>query len=159
MKTKQKQEAGQVAARVRGRLRLELIGPDGQTKQVVEKDNLVVNAGLNQLREMMFDSVSPTALTLYTHIAIGSGATAAALTDTALVSELARRAFDNYTAGGTGVATVDVTVPAGTGTGAITEAGIFDASSGGNMFNRVVFTSVNKTASDALKVSFTITFS
>lgn len=72
--------------------------------------------------------------------------------------DLRVRLFDNYTAGGTGVTTVDVTIPAGTGTGAITESGIFDDPVAGTMWNRYTFAAVNKTASDALKVTCSMTF-
>lgn len=52
----------------------------------------------------------------------------------------------------TGLAHV-ATFAAGTGTGALTEAGIFNASSAGTMLNRVVFATVNKGASDTLIVT------
>ena len=62
-----------------------------------------------------------------------------------------------YTPGGTGVCTVDHTFPAGVGTGAITEVGLFDDPAAGNMFNRKTFPAINKTAGDALKASCTLT--
>ena len=51
------------------------------------------------------------------------------------------------------------TFAAGTGTGAITEAGIFNASSGGTMLCRTVFSVVNKGASDAMTITWTVTVS
>ena len=48
--------------------------------------------------------------------------------------------------------------PAGTGTGTIVEGGIFNASSGGVMLNRATFSAVSKTASDALKITWDVTF-
>lgn len=141
---------------IRGDFRLELIR-DGKVVEVREKRNLVVNSGLDYLKELVLDSVSPTALSTMTHVAIGSDATAETAADVALGAELARQAFDNYTAGGVGIASVDVTIPAGTGTGAVTEAGILDAGVGGNLLNRTTFAAVNKGAGDALKVTFTLT--
>jgi hypothetical protein len=49
--------------------------------------------------------------------------------------------------------------PAGTGTGAVTEAGIFNAASAGTMLCRTVFSVVNKGAADAMSVTWTITVS
>ena len=52
---------------------------------------------------------------------------------------------------------MDHTFPAGVGTGAITEVGLFDDPAAGNMFNRKTFPAINKTAGDALKASCTLT--
>jgi hypothetical protein len=49
--------------------------------------------------------------------------------------------------------------PAGTGTGAVTEAGVFNAASAGTMLCRTVFSVVNKGAADAMSVTWTITVS
>ena len=141
-----------------GNWRLEVIGPDGKVKDVREKRNLIVNAGLNYLREFILDSVTPTTLPRMGWIAIGSDATAVAAGNTALGTELAREAVETYTAGGTGVASIDNTFGAGVGTGTVTEAGVFSASTAGTMLNRVVFAAVTKGAGDSLKVTFTLTF-
>ena len=45
------------------------------------------------------------------------------------------------------------------GTGAITEAGIFNASTGGDMFARTKFAVVNKGAADSMTITWTITVS
>jgi hypothetical protein len=46
---------------------------------------------------------------------------------------------------------------AGDGTGALTEAGIFDAAAAGNMYVSNSFSVVNKLASDVLSISWTLT--
>ena len=46
---------------------------------------------------------------------------------------------------------------AGEGTGAVTEAGVFNASSSGTMLCRTVFPVVNKGADDTMSVTWTIT--
>jgi len=48
---------------------------------------------------------------------------------------------------------------AGDVTGAITEAGIFNASSSGTMLCRVVFSALNLTSTDSISVDWTITLS
>jgi hypothetical protein len=49
--------------------------------------------------------------------------------------------------------------PAGTGTGTVTEAGVFNNSSGGTMLCRTVFGVVTKDAGDSMSITWTITVS
>ena len=121
---------------------------------VQEVPNLVVTAGKGYVASRMKDA-SATAMS---HMGIGSGSTAAAASDTALGSQLARTSLTSTTVSGADVVYVD-TFPAGTGTGAVTEAGLFNASSGGTMLCRTVFDVVNKGASDAMTITWTVTVS
>jgi hypothetical protein len=122
---------------------------------VQETNNLVVTAGKEWVADRMAD-----ANTVMTHMAIGTGSTAAAAGDTALGTQTDRNALT--VSGGT-VSTNTIqyacTWAAGDGTGAITEAGIFDASSGGDMLARTVFSVVNKGAQDSMTITWTITVS
>jgi hypothetical protein len=122
---------------------------------VQETNNLVVTAGKNWVADRMAD-----ANTVMTHMAIGTGTTAAAAGDTALGTELDRNALT--TSGGTVTSNTiqyACTWAAGDGTGAVTEAGIFDASTSGDMLARTVFSVVNKGASDSMTITWTITVS
>ena len=96
--------------------------------------------------------------TAMSHMAIGSGSTAAAAGDTALGNQLGRVALTS-TAVSNAVVTYTATFGAGTGTGAVTEAGILNASSGGTMLCRTVFSVVNKGASDSMTITWTVTVS
>lgn len=136
---------------------VQVIGPDGAVKDERTKRNLIVTSGLNFLREYLLDSVTPTSAARMGWIAIGSDATAVSAANTALGTELARGAVATYTAGGTGVASIDRTFGAGVGTGTVSEAGVFNAASSGTMLNRVTFAAVTKGAADSLKVTFTLT--
>ena len=122
---------------------------------VQETHNLVVTAGKEWVADRMAN-----ANTVMTHMAIGTGTTAAAAGNTALVTELDRNVLT--VSGGT-VSTNTIqyacTWAAGDGTGAITEAGIFDASSAGDMLARTVFAVVNKGAADSMTITWTITVS
>ena len=123
--------------------------------QVVQEiDNLVVTAGKGYVASRMKDA-SATAMS---HMAIGTGSTAAAASDTALGSEAARTTLTSTTVSTNTVVYVD-TFAAGTGTGAITEAAILNASSGGTMLCRTVFSVVNKGASDSMTITWTVTVS
>ena len=124
-------------------------------KAVKEVDNLVVTAGKGYVASRMKDA-SATAMS---HMAIGTGSTAAAAGNTALGSESARTTLTSTTVSGADVTYVD-TFAAGTGTGAITEAGLFNASSGGTMLCRVVFSgAISKGNSDSMTITWTVTAS
>jgi len=51
------------------------------------------------------------------------------------------------------------TFAAGAATGAVTEAGIFNASTAGDMLCRTVFAVINKAADDTVEITWTITLS
>lgn len=118
-----------------------------------------MNDGLDWIADYAFLGCNPTSQPdPMCYIAIGTDSTAVTATDSALGAELTRQVFGTVTQGGVGVITYDTTFAAGVGTGAVSEAGTFNDASSGEMFNRVAFSAVNKTASDTLKVSCTITF-
>ena len=121
---------------------------------VREVDNLVVTAGKGFVASRM----AGTSANVMSHMAIGTGSTAAAVGDTALGNEAARTALTSTNVSGAVVTYVD-TFAAGTGTGAITEAAILNASSGGTMLCRTVFSVVNKGASDSMTITWTVTAS
>ena len=120
---------------------------------VQETNNLVVTAG----KEWVADRMN-NANTVMTHMAVGTGTTAAAAGDTALGTQLDRNTLTSTTVTNN---TIEYACPwaAGDGTGAITEAGIFDASTGGDMLARTVFSVVNKGAADSMTITWTITVS
>jgi hypothetical protein len=94
--------------------------------------------------------------TAMTHMAIGSGTTDPAPADTALQTSLGRVSLTSTTVTDNSVEYV-ATFAAGTGTGAVTEAGIFNASSGGTMLCRTEFAVINKAAGDSMTITWTVT--
>ena len=137
---------------VTGELKLTLTRPDGHVKHEVIIPNLVVTTGKNYIASRIKDA-SATAMT---HMAIGTGSTAAAAGNTALGSEAGRVALTSTTVSTNNIAYV-ATFPAGTGTGAITEAGILNASSSGTLLCRTVFSVINKGSADTLGITWTVT--
>jgi hypothetical protein len=132
----------------------------GKIIETKEIHNLVVTTGLNFIAARL-KGATPAA-TEMTHMAVGTGTVAAALANTTLGTELARAALT--TSGGTvgaspATITYACTFPGGTGTGALTEAGVFSASSAGTMMCRTVFSAINKAAGDSLTITWTITVS
>jgi hypothetical protein len=143
----------------KGVFTLTLIGPDGKVKQRKVAPNVVTDVGLNHLRSYVFRGCSPTvAPDPMCYIGIGTNNTPATGSDVALGSELAREAFETWTDGGVGTIVVSTTFAAGVGTGAITECGMFNDALAGDMFDRSVFSTVNKEAGDTLKVAYSIVF-
>lgn len=140
-----------------GNLKLVLTDEHGNVKQEEEVKNLVVTVGKNFIASSMAKTTtnSPAAMT---HMEVGTGTTAAAAGDTALQTPVAssRVTLTSTTVTTNNVAYV-ATFPAGTGTGALTEAGIFNASSSGTMLCRTVFSVINKGAADTLGITWTVT--
>jgi hypothetical protein len=143
--------------KTKGVVQVQLLDADGNVKETREFPNLVVNTGLAYIASRMKDATA----TAMSHMAVGSGSTATVAADTALGTQLARVALDSTTLVTT-TATNDAvqyvaTFPAGTGTGAVTEAGIFNASSAGTMLCRTVFAVINKGSLDTLVITWKVT--
>jgi hypothetical protein len=125
--------------------------------QVVAKvPNIVVNNGKDFVASRMKDATA----TVMSHMAIGTGTTSAVAANTTLETELSgsRTALTSTTVSSNDVIYVATFGP-GVGTGAVTEAGIFNASSGGTMLCRTVFAVINKAASDSMTITWTVTVS
>tara|TARA_R100001460_G_scaffold21843_1_gene44494 strand:+ start:714 stop:1160 length:447 start_codon:yes stop_codon:yes gene_type:complete len=138
--------------KLRGDVALVLRDKDGNVKDERNIRNLIVNTGLNFICDRMKNDE-----TAMTHMALGSGSTAAAASDTSLGSQLgSRETLDSDTVSSNTI-TYTSSFEAGDATGAVTEAGIFNAASGGTMLCRTVFAVVNKSADDSLSVTWQIT--
>ena len=140
-----------------GALDIVVRGEDGQIKQQTHVPNIVTTVGKNFIASRMIG----TSNTAMGYMAIGDTSVAAAVSDTALGHELARVSLDNLggtiNAGANNVVVYTGSFPAGTGTGAVTEAGIFNASSNGIMLCRTVFSVVNKAAGDSVAITWSVT--
>jgi hypothetical protein len=145
------------AIKITGRVGIVVTDKDGVVKEKRSIKNLVVTAGKTFIAASMLKTTtnSPVAMS---HMAVGSGTTAAAIGDTALGTQLARVALATATSSGA-VVTYTASFPAGTGTGAITEAGILNNSTGGTLLCRSVFSVVNKGSDDAMSITWTVTVS
>lgn len=127
-------------------------------KLKVHQKNMIVTAGKDWVTARLKDA-TPSDLEM-SYMAVGTDSTAAAAGQTALLAELDRNALS--TAGGTvstNTITYDCTWAAGDGTGALTEAGIFNDPSAGTMAARTVFSTINKGAGDTVTISWVWTIS
>jgi hypothetical protein len=143
---------------LRGQLNIVVTDQTGKIKETRDVANLVVNTGLGYITSRMVG----TASSVMSHMAVGSNNTAAAAANTDLGNLLgSRKALDSTTISGANNESVVYvcTFSAGEGTGAITEAGIFNASTSGTMLCRTVFAVVNKAAADTMVITWTITLS
>ena len=141
---------------IKGAITLLLAKASGEV-EVVHKENIIVNGGFDFVADAIGNASSRPGVMGW--IALGTGTTAAAATQIALVTEIKRNAATYAHTTGTKVFTFTSSYPAGDATGAITEAGVFNAASAGSMFDRVVFPVVNKGADDSLTAVFTFTMS
>jgi len=136
----------------KGTLGIVLTDENGNLKQELNVTNLVVDTGLDYIASRMKDATA----TAMTHMAIGSGTTDPAPADTALQTQLGRVSLTSTKVTGNSVAYI-ASFAEGTGTGEVTEAGIFNASSAGTMLCRTEFAVINKAAGDSMTITWTVT--
>jgi len=137
---------------VKGNLEVILLDENGKQKDYRKINNLVVAVGKDTIASRMVGNTTA----IMSHMAVGTSNTAAVTSQTALGAELARVALGSTTRS-TNTVTYVATFPAGTGTGALTEAGILNAASSGNMLCRTVFGVVTKAAGDTVVITWNVT--
>jgi len=142
--------------KLHGSLTLMLTKANGEV-EVTQKDNIIVDVGFDFIADAIGKAASRPACMGYT--AVGTGTAAAASSQTTLGTEVSRLASTYAHTSGTKTFTFTTTFAAGVATGALTEAGVFNAASAGIMIDRVVFPVVNKGADDTLTTVFTFTLS
>jgi hypothetical protein len=142
------------ALNAKGRLTIEQFDKEGNLIHAEDTTNVVVSDGLDYITERMKDNTT----TVMSHMAVGSDNTAAAAGDSTLGTELGRVALTSTTVSSNTITYVG-DFPAGTGTGAVVEAGVLNNSTGGDLLCRTVFSVVNKAAADTLKITWTLTVS
>lgn len=139
-----------------GQVNMVLRDKDGNIKEEREIKNLVVNKGLAFIASRMVG----TSKDVMSHMALGSSNTAPAAGHTDVQSILgSRESIDTISIVGSNSEKVQykTTFEQGDATGAIVEAGIFNAATGGDMLCRTTFPVVNKEADDTMAVTWTIT--
>ena len=147
-----------------GELKLTLTNGEGDVTQEVIVPNTVVTVGKNFIANRMKDGGGGHTLKdEMSHMELGSGSTGAAAGNTTLETVITGGSGNRtaLTTAGGAVTTNSVayvcTFLAGYGTGAVSEAGIFNASSSGDMLARTAFSTINKAAADTLGITWTIT--
>tara|TARA_R100000544_G_C2220549_1_gene57283 strand:+ start:327 stop:785 length:459 start_codon:yes stop_codon:yes gene_type:complete len=136
-----------------GQLNIVVRDKNGNIKEERIEKNLIVTVGLTFICSRM----TAASAGVMSHMALGSGTTSVAAGQTDLVSILGSREALDSTTPSTNTVVYVSSFEAGDATGAVTEAGIFNASSSGTMLCRTVFPVVNKQADDTMSVTWTIT--
>jgi len=126
---------------LKGKVNIIHLDQFGDRKDERHIDNLVVTAGKTVIASRLASNTTP----IMSRMGVGTGVAAATIADTSLGTAIAAGnvALDSTTAS-TNTITYVATFPAGTGTGAITEAGIFNGYPGvGSMLCRTVFSEIS----------------
>lgn len=138
-----------------GKVGIVVTDKNGKIKEEREINNLVVGSGLDFIASRM----GGTSSAVMSHMGLGAGTTSPANGNTALESALGARQAISTTTVTDNTITYVAGFAAGVGTGAVTEAGIFNDLTAGSMLCRVVFPVVNKAADDSMSITWTITLS
>ena len=125
------------------------------------RKNIITNAGIAEVIRLVFSGLTGTK---FGYIAIGTGTTAEAATDTALQAEIARKSATvtqttTTVSGDTALLEATFSKADGlTGTANVSEAGVLNASSGGVLLARKVFSAVplNWDAGDSITIRYYI---
>ena len=143
-----------------GELTIQVFDENGDLKSATKVPNLVVTNGKNYIASRMVG----TASTVMSHMAIGTGTASPIAGDVNLGTEAYRASIS--IGASTNTVTSTATFGAGNGTGAITEAGIFNygtyaasPSSGQFMLCRTTFPAVNKASGDSIAITWVVTVS
>lgn len=140
--------------KVSGRLVLKLYDKNNNIKKVIEVPNLVVSSGLSYIASRM----TSTLIGVMSHMAVGISDTATNISQTTLVSEIDREELTGSLATGSAI-TYNATFSAGSGTGTLVEAGIFNDATTGTMLCRTVFPAITKEADDILTINWLVSIS
>lgn len=132
-------------------------GATGRTTDYgVVSERVVTNAGVAAIANAFINTFEPE---IFNYHASGTGTTAEAVGDTALVTETGTRVAGTQSSPAGGQYRTVATV-AYASTLAITEHGVFSQlATGGTLLDRSVFTAINVVNGDSIQFTYTITFS
>ncbi len=122
----------------------------------IDFEDLVVDNGLDAACGALFDS-SANRPAAFNYVAVGTDGTAPAASQTALGAEVMRVQASYSKDANTGECSVDATFNI-TGSYALQECGLFNASAGGTMYCRDTYTTKNVENGDTVKVYYTPKF-
>lgn len=137
--------------KITGNLKIERF-TDGVLQEERNIKNLVVQSGKVFIAERMLTATND----VMSHMAVGTDTVAPVSTDLSLNAELSRVALASSNSVDN-VVTYIANYPVGVATGPLTEAGIFNAATGGTMLARTTFAVVNKGDNDSISITWNIT--
>lgn len=160
------------SSKVLGHFEFVLKDKDGNVVAYRQTDNKIVNNGLNFTANRLFGTtltVSHASTAYFQYIGVGSSNTAAAATQTDLVTQIGNHRLATVTNVGSNVGDpgIGAKLVATFGPGKITnssggttiqESGIFDGFNSTNLYARQTFSSISVGPSDSLTVTWTVVF-
>ena len=139
-----------------GRLYVTRISKDGKVEDFgLVSTKVVTTAGVNYLVAGL--QSASTDVSLFKFHASGTGSTAEAIGQTALVTEVATRTSGSQTTGGASNIYRTVGTIAYSGTFAIVEHGVFSAASVGTLLDRSLFAAINVLSGDSIQFTYDLT--
>jgi len=150
-----------------GHIELVLTDADGNIKAYRQTDNLIVNNGVYATSDKLFGTSLAVNEQTFTLVGVGSGIIAPTINNNDVGGQISSKKTGTVTSvtGSSTGAQIQAFFGAGklkngSGTIAITEAGLFDSltNASGLMYARQTFTAINAGSADSLTVTWSITF-
>lgn len=143
---------------LKGRYFIKLFGPDGELKEERAGDNVVTTVGKEFIASFLKSAALAASTFTAKYVAIGTDATAEAVGNTGLGTEVSRHTGTvSYTSGG--IYEVVATFATGSGTGGIVEYGLYSSNTAGTLISRDTESTITKGANDTLTITYQLTFS
>jgi len=158
-----KQKLEQEGAQLKGFIKLDHFDDSGNLMETVETPNALMNLGFKEVAGL-FCSDQAGSYTAFDYIAVGTGTTAATATDTTLETEETENGLTRAASTGT-LVTVNVTDDTAqflksfscSGSVAVTESGVLNASSAGTLLCHQTFSAINVADGDTLQITWKVT--
>jgi hypothetical protein len=146
--------------KLRGCLEIALINAlNGKEIERIRQDNTIVTAGRRWVLQQIESTDIATAQSI-SYLGVGTGTAAPATSDTGLASEVTRKAIGTFaTANLTSNPPswqAQVSFATNEGNSTLGEMSLFNSSAAGTMLGRATFSTINKTTSNTLSVSYTV---
>ena len=141
------------AIKATGELTIVLLDKDQNLKQKIHVPNLVVTVGKDFIAARMVG----TTPAVMTHMSVGTANTNLVAANTALAAEVSPRVALSSSVRTANTIRYIATFNPGVGTGALVEAGIFNALTAGTLLCRTIFSVVNKESTDTLTINWDVT--
>lgn len=142
----------------KGKLTITVTNPQGEIVEKREATNLVVTTGKYWIANRL-KTIGNTVPAEMSHMGIGTGTVDPVVGNSALGAQVQRNTVTSTVSPTSNIIEYTATFSPGEPSSnvAITEAGIFNAASGGTMLCRTIFGEVNKTTADTMTIVWAIT--
>ena len=153
--------------RMGGFFKIDHFDKDGILIETVETPNAMMTRGMQEVCELIMSDTTSTG-TAFDYIAVGTGTTAATTAQTALITEITENGLARSDGGGAGCTGTNITTTLAYDTCqlvasysagssyAVTESGVLNAASAGQLLCRQTFSAINVTTGDTLTITWKV---